>query len=277
MSIKQISKNSPLICPICKKHLLLVDNSLLCSNKHTYDISKEGYVNFLSGIKKSGDLIGDNPEMSIARAEFLNKNYYSALGDSLVSILNYTTEAGASILDLCCGNGYYSDYIERNSRKSYNIWGFDLSKTMVRLAAKKNKNNNYFVGNLANIPIENESFNTALHLFAPFNEEEYLRVLKKDGILLSVIPGERHLLGLKEALYEYPYLNDEKFFDVKKFRIIDRIKISSNITVINNADINNLLLMTPYYYRTSAIDKEKLIDLESLDTEIAFIIYILKK
>ena len=40
-------------CPICKRKLKMVGNSLLCSNKHCFDISKLGYVNFALNQKQS--------------------------------------------------------------------------------------------------------------------------------------------------------------------------------------------------------------------------------
>ena len=44
----------------------------------------------------------------------------------------------------------------------------------------------------------------------PFNEREVARVLAPEGSLYTVVPGARHLFGLKEVLYDTPYLNDEK-------------------------------------------------------------------
>ena len=39
---KNFLKNDDLlICPICKGRLILNDHSLVCKNKHTYDISKK--------------------------------------------------------------------------------------------------------------------------------------------------------------------------------------------------------------------------------------------
>lgn len=35
------------ICPVCKGTLGLQGNSLICSNRHCFDIAKQGYVNFL--------------------------------------------------------------------------------------------------------------------------------------------------------------------------------------------------------------------------------------
>ena len=46
-----------------------------------------------------------------------------------------------TVLDICCGEGYYDDY-------SGELYGFDLSKETVRIAAKRKNGSFYFVANL---------------------------------------------------------------------------------------------------------------------------------
>ena len=33
-------------CPVCKKHVFMRGNSLICKKGHCFDLSKTGYVNF---------------------------------------------------------------------------------------------------------------------------------------------------------------------------------------------------------------------------------------
>ena len=49
------------------------------------------------------------------------------------------------------------------------------------------------------------------------------------------------------------------------------------ISLENKDDIYNLFTMTPYYYKTSKEDTEKLLKLESLTTTVHFAIEIYKK
>ena len=58
------------------------------------------------------------------------------------------------------------------------------------------------VANLASIPVGDSCVQGAVHLFAPFNAEEFSRILAPEGVLLSVIPGKNHLMGLKKVLYD---------------------------------------------------------------------------
>ena len=67
-----------LICPKCKTELTQIDNSLRCENNHSFDISRDGYVNLLMS-QKSGDKIGDSRASAHARHSFLSKGYYECL------------------------------------------------------------------------------------------------------------------------------------------------------------------------------------------------------
>ncbi len=87
-------------------------------------------------------------------------------------------------------------------------------------------------------------------LFAPFNEREFARVLAPEGSLYTVVPGARHLFGLKEVLYDTPYLNDEKLPKTTELELVGTQRVSANITLQTQADIEAVFQMTPYYYRT---------------------------
>ena len=39
------------------------------------------------------------------------------------------------------------------------------------------------------------------------DEEEYARILKKGGVLITAGAGENHLIGLKRAIYDTTYKN----------------------------------------------------------------------
>lgn len=248
-----------LTCPICKEKLNKENNALKCCSNHSFDISKEGYVNLLTG-SKSGDKKGDSKESARARHSLLAKGYYRCLKDFIATKLNGT------VLDICCGEGYYDDY-------GGEFYGFDISKEMVRLASKSHRaeNYNYFVANLSAIPIEDSSIDTAIHLFAPFNDKEFSRILKPDGRLYSVIPGENHLIELKEAVYEHPYKNDEKPPEANLLTLTSKTKITDNVK-ISNEDLKLLFSMTPYFYRTSDSDKAKLDKIEQLNLTVDFVI-----
>ncbi len=259
-----------LICPVCGEPLTKGERNVFCEKGHSFDIAKEGYVNLLR-TNKSGERIGDDKLAARCRRDFLNKGYYALLKDALVALF---ADKRGCLLDICCGEGYYTNAIAANTNMC--VFGFDISKEMIRLGAKRG-GFTAFVANMASIPVADNSFDYCIHLFAPFNENEFSRVLKPDGRLYTVIPGSHHLWGLKEALYDTPYTNDERPPETHMLELIGERKIGASIHLESPEDIEAVFRMTPYYFHTSAADKQKLTAIESLDTQIEFLIVEYKK
>ncbi len=260
-----------LICPVCSAELIKTEKSYRCELNHSFDTAKEGYINLLSGRHKAGELIGDNRDMAKARRLFLETGHYDFLADS---ICNYI-DRNDNVIDISCGEGYYTDYFRRITGAS--VCGFDISKEMIKLAAKKYKETFFFVANIARIPVKDESIDKAVQICAPFSEKEFARILKKDGILLSVVPGKRHLWGLKELLYETPYENNEDDTEYESFVKTETLTVRNNVVINGQDTIMSLFAMTPYYYKTGEADKKKIENLSSLETELEFDIRIFRK
>ncbi len=259
-------------CPVCGERLSLNGSSFCCAQGHSFDSAKEGYVNLLIG-SKPGELIGDNKNMAKSRKAFLDKGYFEPLANGLVALVQQQNPG--TVLDICCGEGYYTEKIK--SALQAEVYGFDISKEMVRLAAKRKCGAHFFVANMAHIPLAHSSVDVALHLFAPFCQKEFARVLKPGAALISVCPGRNHLFSLKEKLYSTPYENDEIAPEIQGFYLEGVQSIRSSITLETTQDIDALFKMTPYYYRTSDADKEKLIGVETLETQTDFYVRIYRR
>ena len=258
-------------CPVCGKPLEPHGGALQCAEKHSFDIAKEGYVNLLTAQHKSGDRTGDNRAMARARHAFLERGCFAGLAQEMARQMQTLTGSDPTVLDICCGEGYYAQAAA--AAKPCRLFGFDLSKEMVRLAARRKiPNALFFVANLAAIPLPASSVDFAMHLFAPFHAPEFARVLKRSGSLISVIPGRDHLFSLKEAVYDTPYRNDEAAPDGGALRLLERTRVKQTIRLETKEDIRALFSMTPYAYRTSKTDLAKLDRLETLETVTDFVL-----
>lgn len=102
-------------------------------------------------------------------------------------------------------------------------------------------------------------------------------MLRTNGVLLRVIPLERHLWGLKQAVYDHPYENTVPDPALPGFTLAEQRTLRGTITLRTNADIEALFCMTPYYYKTGARDQAKLHARDTLTTETEFALLIYQK
>ncbi|MEG2295422.1 MAG: methyltransferase domain-containing protein [Oscillospiraceae bacterium] len=261
-------------CPICEKKLIKESKQYYCTNNHCFDRAKSGYVNLLKIQLKNSKLPGDNKAMVDARHQFLYKKYYQVLLDALIkAVKKHTNTPHSVILDIGCGEGYYTNGIQRYME--YNgyhatIAGIDISKQALEKAAKQNKQISFAVASAFHIPVQKQACNMILNLFAPYCETECLRILREKGIMILVIPAENHLWELKEIVYPTPYKNEIKQLELENFTLLENNCINEVITLSCKEDILNLFTMTPYYYKTAKVDYERLERLDILKTTISF-------
>ncbi len=265
-----------LLCPKCRKPLVKKDNVYLCEMGHSYDISKEGYVNLLLPNKKNSLLPGDNKEMVQAREQFLNKDYYKPLQEAILKYLNSNYSKDITMLDAGCGTGYYSTNIKQKFSRCIDLIGVDISKFAVQRAAKKSKDSAFLVGSTFDLPIDSKSIDVILNIFSPKAIEEFKRVLKDDGILIQVMPGKSHLIQLKEILYKDSTYENDVEYEYGDLKLKDSMSLTYEIKV-NKEDLMHLFTMTPYLYKTKLEDIKSLDNIEGLSITIDFIIAIWQK
>ncbi len=267
------------ICPKCGSALKINENKAAkCENGHSYDRSREGYYNLLLGA--DGGVHGDNKEMVTARRRFLNTNSYLPLAELVSSLVFEYTQNGGSVLDIGCGEGYYTEKIRnkfRENKKELSLSGFDISKEAVRRAAKAVSDASFAVASAYKIPVSDGSFDTAVNMFSPLAEDETRRIIHTGGHFIMAIPDKRHLFGLKSAVYDNPYENEVADAALHGFKLLKTERISYEITLTDKEDINALFMMTPYAYRTKKEDREKLSVLDKMTTEVDFTVFVYER
>lgn len=266
------------VCPKCKGQLNITPTCATCALGHSYDKSKKGYFNLL--LSRGGGVHGDNKMMVDARRDFLGKGYYAPLAERVADLVLENSPTAAAVLDVGCGEGYYTDYFERalaSRDGESNVFGFDISKDAVIRAARKNPALSLAVASAYDMPISDGAVDVAVNMFSPLAREELLRTLKPGGVFIMAIPGKEHLFGLKSALYDTPYKNEVQDTALSGFELLKTENISYNITLDNTEDILNLFRMTPYAYRTSSVGRERIESLKNLETPIEFITFVYKK
>ncbi len=268
------------ICPVCSDTLAEHEKLYKCSNGHCFDKSKFGYVNLLQSQKSSAKRHGDDRLMVRARRDFLNSGGYGFLLEAVCEICKEYLPGGANVLDAGCGECYYSAGIKsklfENGIKTEFV-GVDISKDALEFASKRKSGISLAVASLFELPFADGQFDALLNIFSPEADAEFHRVLKKDGIMIRVIPLEKHLYGLKSVIYDKPYINDVPDGEISGFMLIKSKQIKAEIWLESNEEICNLFKMTPYYYKTGKNDQQKINGLEKFKTQAEFEIRVYKK
>ena len=261
------------VCPKCKGEITLDGNTKKCKNNHCYDRAKAGYYNLLLGA--GGGTHGDNAEMVEARRAFLSRGYYEPLADRLAALVTELTPNGDAVLDAGCGEGYYTDKVEVALRERdgvSNVLAFDISRDAVKYAAKRNRALSLAVATSYDMPLSDGSIDTVFNAFSPLAVLEVKRVLRSGGRFIMVYPGREHLFGLKSVIYKTPYKNEPEETALDGFRLISHETLSYVIKLDTQGDIHSLFMMTPYAYRTSREDRERVLALNEISTEVEFVI-----
>lgn len=155
--------------------------------------------------------------------------------------------------------------------------GIDISKPILRLAAKREKNVQFAVASSYRLPAADGSVDLLINCFSPLAIEEFRRVLRPGGHFIYVVPGEMHLWEMKQVLYDHPYVNEVKETPYEGFRYVSIRHITDVIHLEDPADIQALFGMTPYCWKTPKAGVEKLCKLTQLDCRIAFDIHVFEK
>ena len=268
--LQRFASASDFACPICQENLTLVENSLKCDNRHSFDLAKFGYVNLAPQIKQSANYDKENFQN---RQQILEAGFYQAILEGISDILA-TKSSSKTVLDIGCGEGFYSRKLQE-SHSDKTFYAFDISKDSVQIAAKSESNwaVNWFVGDLARLPIKDTSMDILLDIFSPANYGEFRRVLSKDGILIKAIPTENHLKEIRQRVQDQLTKKDYSNQDIKNhfqeyFTILSS-QTASLTKTITAEQLQALLSMTPllFHIDQSKIDWSQLTEI-TIEAEI---------
>lgn len=268
--LQRFASATAFACPICQENLTLLETNFKCCNRHSFDLAKFGYVNLAPQIKQSANYDKENFQN---RQQILEAGFYQAILDA-VSDLLASSKTTTTILDIGCGEGFYSRKLqESHSEKTF--YAFDISKDSVQIAAKSEPNwaVNWFVGDLARLPIKDDNMDILLDIFSPANYGEFRRVLSKDGILIKVIPTENHLKEIRQRVQDQLTNKEYSNQDIKEhfqehFTILSS-QTASLTKTITAEQLQALLSMTPLLFHVdqSKIDWSKLTEI-TIEAEI---------
>ena len=277
-----VESNVLYVCPVCGGSLQLHQSgkTYTCQNQHSFDLAKEGYLNLLPVQHKHSKEPGDSKQMMTARREFLEAGFYEPMAKTVAMMINANRTVGQNmrLLDLGCGEGYYSRKIASycNHHEQIALHGIDIAKFAIAAAAKKQPNARFIVASSNWLPYTDQYFDFVLRVFAPSDDDELKRVLKSSGHLLTVTPGPRHLWQLKEFIYAEVKEHASESLVPQGFERLTTQRISYKITP-NPQQRMALLQMTPFAWRANESVQQSLSNVSELEIETDFILTLVIK
>ena len=252
-------------CPVCRDALHEVDRTWRCGDGHSFDVAREGYVNLLITHQRRQREPGDSADMLRSRRAFLDGGHYAPLRDAIAAMV----ETGSSVLDIGCGEGYYTRDLD------VALWAIDIAKEAVRLAARRRPAGHYAVASAYDVPVVDASIDLALSVFAPLHTPELERVVRDDGGVVVVGPGPKHLDGLKALLFDDPEPHDDGdpfAAGPSRLRLVDTAAVTFELD-LEGAAIGDLLHMTPYSWYVSPERRRSVSSRSRLSTTADFRIF----
>lgn len=263
-----------LMCPVCRQQLSLNERTWRCENHHSYDVAKQGYVNLHVVQHKHSKNPGDTPESVQARRAFLSAGYYAPLQQAVVEKIRELRIE--NLLDIGCGEGYYTNAMQAEVLQCV---GVDIAKNAIQVAAKLDKEVTWVVGTGATLPVLDESIDLCTSLFSPIPKQEILRVLKPKSYLMVVTPAPQHLYAMREALFEEVKPHEpQKFVEQlqDEFNLVSEQVIDAPM-VLPQADLKNLIAMTPYAYKAKPERRLALEQQDQFELLAQYQIYLFQK
>ncbi|MGE4273668.1 MAG: putative RNA methyltransferase [Desulfitobacterium sp.] len=272
-------------CPICQHTLKLVDKkSLICKDKHCFDLAKQGYVNLLShGIKSKY-----NKTLFEARKNLAQSGFFEPLNSRLCELISAKAksfEHSLNIVDAGCGEGsnlasLQQKHLHSSGTVPYCV-GMDLAKEGIQMAARDYEDSFWCVADLAQCPFVDHAFEVILNILSPANYAEFERILNPDGLVLKVIPEKDYLKELRAVFYAET--DREDYSNAKTIALFENHLALSEIVPVHYTRtlgkplIENLVHMTPLTWGAQEERIDRILKLNSLEITVDLAILVGRK
>lgn len=212
-----IENNSYLLsCPICAADMeCLAHARLVCSNDHSFDLSKNGYVNLAPQASKTKY----DKSLFQARKTVMDSGFFDPIISQITKNIKEERngEQPALLLDAGCGEGSHLSAICSGVNNLTGV-GIDLAKEGIEAAAKLHPGSIWAVADLAKCPFGNRVFDFIVNILSPANFSEFTRVLKHGGMCEKVVPESGYLRELRTVFYDGKSDKEDSTDPVARFK-----------------------------------------------------------
>jgi 23S rRNA (guanine745-N1)-methyltransferase len=190
-----------------------------------------------------------------SRRAFLDAGHYAPLGEELAAIAR---EVDATrFVDAGCGDGTFTaHFVAGIGGRWREGWGIDIARAAAEMAARRHPGLEFAVASVHDLPFLDGSATCVLNAFAPSEPREFRRVLDPAGTLVTVRPGDEHLVELRRLLYrELRAPGRAIAIELVAFEPVAQRELRYRST-LSAEDVHHLLGMTPYAGRTNCAARQ---------------------
>ncbi|AGA56288.1 hypothetical protein Theco_0030 [Thermobacillus composti KWC4] len=261
-------------CPVCGQTVRLDRRSIVCPARHTFDLSKHGYINLLTRPARAKY---DKRLFQSRRAVLLGGLYDPLHELAAAKILQSCGgKSPLRLLDAGSGEGSHLARIRGKiaAETGQAIWGvgIDLAKEGVEMAARSYPELLWCVGDLARSPLGAGCFDAVLNILSPANYEEFSRLLAPGGVVLKVIPEPDYLIELRRLLQpdaDRPVTagSRAKAHFRERFTMIDEDRLRCRVR-LDRPLLPHLAAMTPLSWQAGEEALQRIAALDQLEMTI---------
>lgn len=247
LALEFLEKNISIFqCPVCESELSVIRNekSLKCLNNHTFDISKKGTVQLVNKFVQSDY----DAKLFNSRSYMMNAGLFDGVFEQISAYI----QNDEVVVDAGSGEGSAMIYLRK--QKPITAIGFDLASEGIQSSSRGLSLTDLFfaVGNLANIPLKDDSVDTIINLLSPASYDEFKRILKSGKSIIKVIPNTNYLTEIRQFVAQREnhinatYDNSDVIANLmKNFKSVEVENINYQFALDTPELKENMFMMTP--------------------------------
>lgn len=253
-------------CPICRSSFNVHLHSLKCEKQHTFDFSKQSYLNLLTAHVKTHY----EKALFVSRQNIIvQSKLYNPIHKEIAKILNDRYRRPFTITDLGCGEGSHLKEITNYLHHDHTGIGIDISKEGILIAAKTYEQTMWLVGDLAKTPLKDNSIDVLLNILSPANYKEFRRIAANDALLIKIVPVQHYLRELREFLFGAKVEEINEPIDLFKKQVqLDTILPIQYKKTLNHQELTELVQMTPLTWSADSSKIKDFLQQESCEITI---------
>lgn len=242
-------------CPLCKHSVQMEEGArITCTNNHSFDLAKQGYLFLLA---KPSQTTYTKELFEERRNIHVHSSFYKDFHEKIADVINtYAPEHSTPthMIDMGTGEGSHLQLISSRINNDFIGIGLDIAKEGIIQAARNDDQHIWMVADLAESPIASDSMDIVLNILSPSNYTEFSRVLKREGVVIKVLPGNTYVQEMR-SFFQPTHMSNHSNERVKThfkkyYQLIETAHVSNTYT-LTAEERSSLARMSPLAWDAS--------------------------